>query len=70
MLSAHFPTQDNLNKELQEVRAARVAEHRKAVATIKQAVETALAKQKTELQGQGDSETAARHAEELRALEE
>ncbi|GJE88476.1 hypothetical protein PsYK624_045590 [Phanerochaete sordida] len=61
---------DDLNKQLQEARAARVAEQKKAAAIIKQAVENALARQKAELQGQGQAELAARHAEEIRALEE
>lgn len=66
----YLPSQDDLNKQLQEARAARVAEQKKAAAIIKQAVENALARQKAELQGQGQAELAARHAEEIRALEE
>lgn len=55
---------------MRAARASRIEEQKKAAAAIRQAVETALTKQKAELQGQGDAQAAARHVEELRAVEE
>lgn len=57
-----------LNSELQQARNATATEAGNAAANTKAAVDAALAQQKT--QGDGDPDAGARHAEELRNLEE